>query len=243
MPRSRLKARHSREGIPDGDKESMKMPEYEGGKFTLVTRADLMWLPGFCDLPSDSSGQPSPWLNEYVCDDDGISWDMQWSCQCDDECAECGSCLSPVWSDWVGPTDRIGRALWTTLPEKGSAATAGIAIDVIVDGENLRLADGWIVLGDDVPEIRRCGPWPDFDAFMREKVSDLDRDATVYLVDGGKPESGDVLLKAAKIEGNRPVPGSCKTVRTTKSELARFCEKWRSESVGPCAEETDGPSP
>lgn len=81
------------------------------------TRADLMGLPAFVWLANDSSGNPCVWANHYTCDDCESEWTDHWSCQCDDECGDCGHDLSPAVSDWIGPKERHWIELWEALPE------------------------------------------------------------------------------------------------------------------------------
>lgn len=89
----------------------------------MRSRADLLALPGFAMLDEDSSGNPCVWRNLYCCDcPDGprSEWESDWSCQCDDECPECGADCSPYESLWIGPPEESPRALWESLPESGA---------------------------------------------------------------------------------------------------------------------------
>ena len=90
----------------------------------IKTRADLIHHPLFADLYRDTSGNPCVWMNSYscqACTSEQVDWCDEWSCQCDDECPNCGASVSPVASDWIGPDDPIARALWEMLPEGGEA--------------------------------------------------------------------------------------------------------------------------
>jgi len=82
------------------------------------TRADLMALPGFSELTTDSSGNPNVWQNFYDCGC-GCSWDDYWSCQVDDECPRCETTCGPSESFWIGPSEL--QELWESLPEAGAA--------------------------------------------------------------------------------------------------------------------------
>ena len=89
----------------------------------IKTRADLLKHPLFANLYRDTSGNPCVWMNSYCCQactSEQVDWCDEWSCQCDDECPNCGASVSPVGSDWIGPDDPIARALWELLPEAGS---------------------------------------------------------------------------------------------------------------------------
>lgn len=39
------------------------------------------------------------YLNHYRCEECDVEWSDEWSCQCDDECPECGRDFTPVSSD------------------------------------------------------------------------------------------------------------------------------------------------
>ena len=84
------------------------------------TRADLMSLPGFSELSTDSSGNPNVWQNFYDCGC-GCSWDDTWSCQVDDDCPRCEATTSPKESLWIGPAEQY--ELWERLPEAGGQET------------------------------------------------------------------------------------------------------------------------
>lgn len=86
---------------------------------TYITRADLTDHPDYAHLETDSEGNPCVWRNHYRCEC-GAEWDDEWSCQCDDECGECGKDYSPFESEWLGPEDGPARDLWENLPEAGS---------------------------------------------------------------------------------------------------------------------------
>lgn len=85
----------------------------------LRTRADLMNHASFAALYTDSEGNPCVWLNYYRCEC-GNEWDSAWSCQCDEECGECGKDYSPYNSDWLGPIEAAAQTIWDNLPEAGS---------------------------------------------------------------------------------------------------------------------------
>ncbi|MGL4810991.1 MAG: hypothetical protein ACRCXM_04360 [Beijerinckiaceae bacterium] len=87
---------------------------------TYQTRCDLMQHPAFADLGTDGDGNPCVWENHYSCrscTSEQVDWTDAWSCQCDDECPECGDDLSPDESVWIGPDDPALRALWESLPD------------------------------------------------------------------------------------------------------------------------------
>lgn len=83
------------------------------------TRADLMNIPAFVWLTTDSSGNPCVWSNNYSCncDGEGTEWSDAWSCQCNDECVTCGSETSAKLSNWIGPDEQHWQDLWAALPE------------------------------------------------------------------------------------------------------------------------------
>lgn len=89
-----------------------------------LTRADLLDHPAFAALAlgADTSGNPRVWTNLYACPPCGTAWENAWSCQCDDECPDCGDAHAPATSRWIGPEAPELRALWETLPEAGSEA-------------------------------------------------------------------------------------------------------------------------
>lgn len=87
---------------------------------TYHTRADLMRHPAFAALDADTDGNPVVWRNLYDCADCNVTWGDDWSCQCDDDCPECGASYSPVKSVWIGPEDAALRAVWEELPEAGA---------------------------------------------------------------------------------------------------------------------------
>lgn len=82
------------------------------------TRADLMGLPSFVWLTSDTSDNPCVWVNHYACKACGASWADHWSCQRDDQCSKCGTATSPTTSTWAGPKESHWADLWETLPEE-----------------------------------------------------------------------------------------------------------------------------
>jgi hypothetical protein len=93
-----------------------------GGWFSkgkaLRTRADLAKHPGFVHLSTDSGGVPNAWLNHYSCQSctsEQVDWSIQWSCQCNDECPNCGAEIEPVSSEFLG--DEAAEAIWNALPE------------------------------------------------------------------------------------------------------------------------------
>ncbi len=86
----------------------------------MKTRADLVTLAGWAHLEVDSSGNPCVWNNLYRCDCEGAGeWESAWSCQCDDECPECRTAVSPYESLWLGPSEPAACLLWAELPEAG----------------------------------------------------------------------------------------------------------------------------
>ena len=90
----------------------------------IGTRADLLARSAWAHMDADSSGNPCVWRNHYVCwcGDDGLDtcWADSWSCLCDDECPSCGRSISPVHSEWIGPSGLMARAFWEALPEAGA---------------------------------------------------------------------------------------------------------------------------
>ncbi|KAB2922702.1 MAG: hypothetical protein F9K30_12060 [Dechloromonas sp.] len=102
---------------------------------TYKTRADLMRHPAFAalDLNTDGDGNPCVWENHYscrACTSEQVDWTDTWSCQCDDECPECGDAISPYRSKWVGPSDPVFRPLWEGLPEaEGQGCGASLMPD------------------------------------------------------------------------------------------------------------------
>lgn len=87
---------------------------------TYKTRADLMQHPAFAELGTDTSGNPCVWENYYscrVCSSEQEDWSDVWSCQCDDECPDCGRACEPEESVWIGPEDADLQKLWESLPE------------------------------------------------------------------------------------------------------------------------------
>lgn len=88
----------------------------------IRTRADLLALSAWSHLEVDSSGNPCVWHNHYTCDCEGwrrSEWSDVWSCQCGDECLECGCAVEPYGSVWIGPESKLARAFWEALPEAG----------------------------------------------------------------------------------------------------------------------------
>jgi len=83
-----------------------------------TTRADLMTRPAWQGMNTDLVGNPAVWLSSYTCDHGHslVSWQDEWSCQCDDECPRCGASLEAE-SEWVGPPDPKEISLWESLPE------------------------------------------------------------------------------------------------------------------------------
>lgn len=92
----------------------------------LRTRADLMSQVAYAALNTDTEGNPCVWLNHYACGC-GHEWSDDWSCQCDDECGQCGKDSSPHDSDWLGPVEAAAQALWENLPEAGSPEALTLA--------------------------------------------------------------------------------------------------------------------
>ena len=89
----------------------------------LTTRDELRQIPAFGELPADSDGNPCVWENSYscrACTSEQVDWSDQWSCQCDDECPECGCPQAPVLSIWIGPSSPALIALWESLREAGA---------------------------------------------------------------------------------------------------------------------------
>jgi hypothetical protein len=43
------------------------------------------------------------WRNYYRCADCGAHWNMEWSCQCDDDCPDCGATMTPARSEEIAP--------------------------------------------------------------------------------------------------------------------------------------------
>lgn len=206
----------------------------------LRTRADLFRLPAFAGLLKDSEGQPCVWENSYSCEYDGNAWSDSWSCQCDDECGRCGKGMSPVGSDWIGPDDRMSRGLWETLPDKG----IGLAeIPVIVEGDRVTLAEGWIVIGRDAPTVLRAGPWPAADAWMRARVPGLAEGAIVYEIDTGEPGDGWSRFEAGVVENNEVVPGTLVSLRVEKAAFAAFYEAWERDNPIPDTTPDQGDTP
>jgi hypothetical protein len=70
----------------------------------MKTRADLMTLPAFRACRC------------RVCTSEQIDWADSWSCQCDDDCPECGTAIQPEESIWLGP-EGPERDLWESLPD------------------------------------------------------------------------------------------------------------------------------
>lgn len=57
-------------------------------------------------ITQEEDDTPKLWFrNHYECPTCAISWDDEWSCQCDDECPECGVSYSPVDSDDLTETE------------------------------------------------------------------------------------------------------------------------------------------
>lgn len=99
----------------------------EGMPENIRDRADLASMAAFRDLGVDTAGNPIVWENSYEHGDcesipDGSSevpsWTMEWSCECEDECPECGTAIEPTQSRWIGPDDPDLRVLWEDLPER-----------------------------------------------------------------------------------------------------------------------------
>lgn len=84
------------------------------------TRADLIGIypATFGLLGQDTTGNPIVWENAYRCGDCQEEWTDDWSCQCDDNCPNCGTSVSPETSDWIGPIDAQSIAMWEALADK-----------------------------------------------------------------------------------------------------------------------------
>ena len=67
---------------------------------------------GHHNIDHDTSGEPIVWRNQYHCEACDKHWEDEWTCQCDDECAQCGTALSPVDSIWIGPDEAEAREMW-----------------------------------------------------------------------------------------------------------------------------------
>lgn len=192
----------------------------------LRDRSDLFSLPTFAALNRDSEDQPCVWSNQYHCESDGNSWSDDWSCGCDDECSECGKDVPPESQTWIGPEDRLSRAIWETLPERGMTVEP-VEIRLEVDGDVIRLGQGQAVLGmGEAATVVSCGPWPAADDLMRRKFPDLAAGAWVYLMDGGQPDRSWMRLTAAVIDSGDIVGGTRRTIRIEKDEYREFCEAW-----------------
>lgn len=105
-------------------------PAQSANSAPLKTRADLLSHTSFAALSTDSDGNPCVWLNYYACDC-GNEWTDAWSCQCDDECGECGISISPIESDWLGPIEAAAQTIWGELPEAGSLEAQALTQKVI----------------------------------------------------------------------------------------------------------------
>lgn len=84
---------------------------------SLLTRADLFKFEAFQDLQTDSSGNPTVWLNTYVCQSCEERWEDAWSCGCNDRCPSCDAEIEPVSSEWIGPSSAFLKNLWDLLPD------------------------------------------------------------------------------------------------------------------------------
>lgn len=52
----------------------------------------------------DSEGNPCTWRNFYscrVCTSEQIDWEDEWSCQCNDNCPNCGAETEPYHSEEI----------------------------------------------------------------------------------------------------------------------------------------------
>ncbi|WP_411839864.1 hypothetical protein [Paracoccus sp. ME4] len=196
----------------------------------LRDRSDLFSIPTFAALNRDSEDQPCVWSNQYHCEDDDNSWSDDWSCGCDDECSECGRDVPPEQQTWIGPEDRLSRAIWETLPERGMSEEP-VEIRLEVEGNVIRLAEGQAVLGTgEAAIVVSSGPWPAADDLMREKFPDLAAGARVYLMDGGIPDRSWMRLTAAVIEDRNIVQSTRKTIKLEKDEYRAFCEAWEAKN-------------
>lgn len=134
--------------------------------------------------------------------------------------------VDPATGEWTGPDDRLSRALWSALPPEGSIE---VPIPVFAEHSDMVLIDGYAVVGRDEPRLVRAGPWPDFDAFVRSRVPDLDPRAVVFAANGGEPGSPPSSLTAGVIQG-KTATARC-TIKVKKVELAAFCDAWCKENL------------
>lgn len=193
---------------------------------TLRDRSDLYALPTFAALNRDSSDQPCVWSNEYHCEFDDNTWSDDWSCGCEDDCSECGKSISPEGQSWIGPEDRLSRAIWETLPEKGMGEEP-VEIHVEIEGSEMRLAPGQAVLGQgESGVVVTSGYWPAADAFMRKKLPDLAAGAVVYLMDSGLPDRSWSRFTAGVIDNGNIVQGTRQTLKVDKAEYREFYDAW-----------------
>ena len=58
------------------------------------------------DDAGEGQEKSAPWyVNHYHCVDCNHEWSDEWDCQCDDECPDCGTALSPLRSEEVNRED------------------------------------------------------------------------------------------------------------------------------------------
>ena len=93
------------------------MVSYLAFKPTRAT-LPLTFPETFGKLAVDTTGNPCVWENAYICRGCDEVWTDTWSWQCDDECPECGTSVSPETSDWIGPTDAASLTAWEEMADK-----------------------------------------------------------------------------------------------------------------------------
>lgn len=89
-------------------------------------RAELAKIKDFTLNGVDSDGVPIVWMNTYYCESCELTWSDSWSCQCDDQCPDCGKSITPESSIWIGPESEALKSLWaaTALLEGTSVGDA-----------------------------------------------------------------------------------------------------------------------
>lgn len=85
------------------------------GLSPMRSRADMLDIPAIAKLGSDSCGLPLAFHNTYSCDECGVEWEDEWSCEVDDDCPCCGSAITPSRSDRLIPN--LYARLFELLPE------------------------------------------------------------------------------------------------------------------------------
>jgi hypothetical protein len=108
----------------------------------FTTRADLMALPAFAQMDTDDDGNPCVWLNTYICPECGATWEDRWSCQCDNECGECGTTCAPEESLWNGPDDDA-RDMWESLSDAGAQPDAAPIPDWVTPSDPMLAGLQW----------------------------------------------------------------------------------------------------